>query len=99
MERGGWVYILTNKYHNVLYTGVTSDLRSRIWEHKNKAHPESFTSKYNVDKLVCYKFFDTILEAIESEKKIKGGSRKKKIKLIEMMNSHWEELYSEEREY
>jgi putative endonuclease len=98
MERGGWVYILSNQYNNVLYVGVSADLKSRIYEHKNKTHPAAFTAKYNVNKLVYYEFFDTIIEAIEIEKKIKGGSRAKKIKLIENMNSQWLELYSEDME-
>ncbi len=96
MERGGWVYILTNKYNNVLYTGVTSDLKSRVYEHKNKVNPNSFTSKYNVDKLVYYKAFNRIEAAIDYEKKIKGGSRQKKIKLIESLNKQWHEISTEE---
>jgi putative endonuclease len=98
MERGGWVYILTNQYNNVLYTGVTADLRSRIYEHKNKHDPNSFTAKYNVKKLVYFEFFSTIIEAIEVEKKIKGGSRANKIRRIEKMNKQWRELYTEDLE-
>ena len=98
MERGGWVYLLSNQYNDVLYVGVTSDLKSRIYEHKNKVNPVAFTTKYNVKKIVYFEFFDTIVEAIEIEKKIKGGSRAKKIKRIEKMNSQWLELYSEDME-
>ena len=98
MERVGWVYLLSNQYNDVLYVGVTSDLKSRIYEHKNKVNPSAFTTKYNVRKLVYFEFFDTIVEAIEIEKKIKGGSRAKKIKRIEKMNSQWLELYSEDME-
>ncbi|MDR6945217.1 GIY-YIG nuclease family protein [Mucilaginibacter pocheonensis] len=63
-QRGGCVYILTNKLNKVLYTGVTADIVSRIWEHKNKIYPNSFTSKYNCDKLVYYLFYTHIEEAI-----------------------------------
>ncbi len=93
MEKGGWVYILTNKYNNVLCTGVTANLRNKVHEHKTKHDITSFTAKYNVDKLVYFEFLDTIVEAIEMEKKIKGGSRAKKIQLIETMNSQWLELF------
>lgn len=95
MERGGLVYILTNKANSVLYTGVTSDIAHRIWQHKNHAYPNSFTAKYNCDKLVYYCFYPTIEEAIAEEKRIKGGSRSAKIKLIESINPHWVDLYNE----
>jgi len=93
MERGGYVYILTNKRHTVLYTGVTSSIISRIWEHKNKVYPNSFTVKYNCDILIYYRFFSTIEEAIAAEKSIKGGSRLSKLKLIDVMNPAWDDLY------
>ena len=96
MQRGGTVYILTNKNHTVLYVGVTSDLNSRIRQHIDKTFEKSFTSKYNVDKLVYYTSFSTIEEAIAEEKRIKGGSREKKIKLIESLNPHWENLWEKE---
>jgi putative endonuclease len=98
MERGGYVYILTNQYNDVLYTGVTADLKRRIYEHKHKYDSACFTAKYNVNKLVYFEFFDTIIEAIATEKKIKGGSRAKKIKRIEKMNSQWLEQYSDDME-
>ena len=78
MERGGYTYILTNKGHTVLYTGVTSNIKGRVIEHKLKIHPTSFTAKYNVNKLVWYKSFEAIVDAIEEEKRLKGGSREKK---------------------
>jgi putative endonuclease len=93
MQRGGCVYIMTNKINSVLYTGVTSDLMSRIWEHKNKKYPESFTAKYNCDKLVYYCFYHHIEEAIDAEKAIKGSNRKSKISLIESINKPWVDLY------
>lgn len=79
MERGGVVYILTNFTQTTLYVGVTSDLLFRIKEHKEKLYPTSFTAKYNIDKLVYYFFFSSIEEAINEEKRIKAGSRVKKL--------------------
>jgi len=96
MERGGCVYIMTNKNNTVLYTGVTSDLIARIEQHISKIHFSSFTSKYNIEKLVYYSFFSTIEEAITEEKRIKGGSREKKIKLAESINPLWEDLWKTE---
>lgn len=93
IERGGYVYILTNKKHTTLYTGVTSNLINRIWEHKSKVHPGSFTVKYNCDILVYYRSFSTIEEAIAAEKAIKAGSRLSKLKLIDVMNPAWDDLY------
>jgi len=93
MKKGGHVYIITNKTHTVLYTGVTSSLSSRIYDHKNKRYPNSFSARYNVNKLVYYKAFHSIEEAIFEEKRIKGGSRKKKIELIEKDNPKWIDLY------
>ena len=92
MERGGAIYILTNKNNTVLYTGVTSDLRKRLYEHKYKIYSSSFTKKYNVSKLVYFEVFSLIEEAIGREKQIKGGSRKKKIELIESINPEWKDL-------
>ena len=96
MQRGGYVYIMTNKSNNVLYTGVTSDLIARIQQHISKIHFSSFTAKYNIEKLVYYSFFSTIEEAITEEKRIKGGSREKKIKLVESINPLWEDLWKTE---
>ena len=94
MEKGGAVYILTNKYNKVLYTGVTSHLKARLAEHKGKKYKTSFTAKYNVYKLVYYKGFHHIEDAIAEEKRIKGGSRNQKIKLIESRNPTWDDLSS-----
>jgi putative endonuclease len=88
-----FVYIMTNKGNKVLYTGVTSDLEIRCMEHISKKHPDSFTAKYNVNKLVYYERFERIDVAIAREKQIKGGNRKKKIALVELMNPHWNDLY------
>ena len=88
----GYVYILFNKRNGTLYTGVTSDLVKRIYEHKSKA-VDGFTKRYNVDKLGYYEVFEGIEEAIKREKIIKGGSRAKKISLIESLNPDWSDLY------
>ncbi len=93
-QQGGCVYITTNQYHNVLYVGVTSDITARVWDHKNKTYPNSFTSKYNCDKLVYYAFYPRIEEAIAAEKALKGGNRKNKIHLINTMNPTWTDLYN-----
>jgi putative endonuclease len=95
MERGGIVYILTNNRHTVLYTGVTSDLVGRMYNHIYKIYPNSFTKRYNIDKLVYFEIFPTIEEAIFREKQIKGGSRIKKEELINGMNPGWNDLYNE----
>ncbi|RYD94558.1 MAG: GIY-YIG nuclease family protein [Sphingobacteriales bacterium] len=84
---------MTNQIHTVLYTGVTSDITGRIWEHKNKIYPSSFTSKYNCIKLVYYCFYPHIEEAIAVEKAIKGGSKQSKIQLILSLNPSWDDLY------
>lgn len=93
MKRGGCTYIITNQYNTVLYTGVTSALRARIWEHKTKFYPNSFTSKYNCNKIVWFECFARIEEAIDREKQIKGGSRKDKENLIQKINPAWEDLW------
>ena len=86
------VYIMTNKNHTVLYTGVTDSLARRITEHQGKADPRSFTARYNIDKLVYVEVFEYISDAIAREKQIKKGSRRKKIELIDSMNPTWEDL-------
>jgi len=86
------VYITTNKKHGVLYTGVTSDLIKRIYEHKNNIGC-NFTTRYNCKKLVYYILCDTMDAAIIREKQIKASSRTKKINLIDSMNSTWRDLY------
>ena len=88
----GYVYILFNKRNGTLYTGVTSNLTKRVYEHKNKL-TEGFTSEYGVDKLGYYEVFSSIKAAIEREKQIKAGSRKKKLSLVESMNPEWKDLY------
>ena len=91
-ETGGYVYILTNKYHTVLYTGVTANLKKRIWEHKQKL-VEGFSKKYNLTELVFAEEHLIIMSAIQREKQIKGWLRQKKIDLINTINSGWKDLY------
>ena len=93
MEKKGYVYILFSRRNGTLYTGVTSDLKRRVYEHKTKLHPKSFSAKYDVDKLGYYEEYVSVKEAIEREKQIKGGSRAAKLALIEGMNPRWEDLY------
>jgi putative endonuclease len=92
-QMGGWVYIMCSMNGSTLYVGVTSNLPSRVYEHKYKIHPGSFSAKYNCINLVYYKYYQTITEAIAEEKRIKGGSRKKKEELINSMNPDWRDLY------
>ena len=95
MERGGTVYIMTNQQHTVLYVGVSSKIESRIVEHKEQRYAESFSAKYHVNKLVYYQCFSSIEEAITEEKRIKGGSRRSKGRLINSMNPEWKDLSDE----
>ena len=94
MEKLYCIYIMTNKGNSVLYTGVTSDLRKRVCQHKNKL-VSGFTSKYNVDKLVYYEVSSDSYSAISREKQIKAGSRKRKLDLINSMNPEWRDLYDD----
>jgi len=86
-----YVYIMTNKTHTVLYTGVTSSIIHRAYQHKNKLIA-GFTKKYNVNKLIYYKEFGTATDAIAEEKRIKGWVRQKKINLINSINPEWRDL-------
>lgn len=91
-EKCYFVYINTNKAHYIFYTGITNNLLNRNENHKNKKNKNSFTAKHNVNKLVYYETFDNIYDAIAREKQIKGGSRKKKIALINKLNPTWKDL-------
>ena len=94
MSKQYYVYIATNKNNRVLYTGISNDLKRRLYEHKEKL-VDGFTKKYNVSKLVYYEIFEDPENAILREKKIKAGSRQKKIDLINAMNEEWNDLYEE----
>ena len=84
-----------NRPNGVIYTGQTHELKDRILKHKTKRYKNSFSARYNVDKLVWYQEFQTIMEARAMEKKLKAGSRAKKVKLIEEMNPEWLDLFDE----
>ncbi|HAJ90781.1 MAG TPA: endonuclease [Rhodospirillaceae bacterium] len=92
MNKNFYVYILANKTNDVIYTGITSDLVKRIWEHKNKV-VEGFTEKYNVDRLVYFEVHNNAEAAIKREKNIKDWKRDWKDQLIEKENPKWEDLY------
>lgn len=95
MKHGGCTYMITNKNNTVIYVGVTSALRARIWQHKTKFYPKSFTAKYNCEKIVWYECFAHIEEAINREKQLKAGTRKRKEDLINKMNPEWKDLWEE----
>jgi putative endonuclease len=88
------VYIMTNVHNTVLYTGVTNNLARRVYEHKNGLG-SVFVKKYNVHKLVYFEQGNDVNAAIAREKQIKGGSRQKKLDLINKMNPAWKDLYEE----
>ncbi|WP_017260186.1 GIY-YIG nuclease family protein [Pedobacter arcticus] len=92
MERGGCIYILTNKNKTTLYVGVTSDLSKRLNEHKNHIYPRSFSARYNLTYCIYYETFTSIVEAIAREKEIKKWRREKKEKLINQLNPKWDDL-------
>ncbi len=89
-----FVYIMTNQHDQVLYTGVTNDIYRRIKEHK-AGNGGKFTSRYHLTKLVYYEVFDDIEDSITREKQIKGGSRQRKIDLVNEMNPDWIDLFDE----
>ena len=94
MEHQYCVYIMTNYGNTVLYTGLTNSLKRRVLEHKEKL-VDGFTKRYNVTKLVYYEVTEDIRAAIAREKQIKGGSRQKKINLINSINPEWRDLFDE----
>ena len=94
MKTSSYIYIITNYKNTTLYTGVTSNLVKRIWEHKNEI-VEGFSKKYKLHKLVYYEVIDNIETAINKEKYIKGKSRQYKINLIESINKEWKDLYDD----
>jgi putative endonuclease len=92
MNKSFWVYIMTTLDNSVLYTGVTNDLIRRAFEHR-EGLVKGFTQKYHVKKLVYFENGATALSTIAREKQIKGGSRSKKIQLIESVNPKWDDLW------
>jgi putative endonuclease len=92
MDKQYYVYIVTNDHNTVLYTGVTNDLKRRVYEHESEL-VEGFTKRYNLTKLVYYEVCESIEGAIGREKKLKGGSRLMKAYLVESINKGWRDLY------
>ena len=84
---------MTNTHHTVLYCGATNDLYKRVQEHKNKIYSNSFTSRYNIEKLVYFEVFTSVGDAFTRENQVKAGSRKKKIALIESVNPQRKDLF------
>ena len=93
MDKQFYVYILASKRNGTLYTGMSSNLTQRVWQHKNNS-VEGFTDKYNVKKLVYYEVYENAESAITRERQIKKWRRKWKLRLIEEQNPNWEELYN-----
>jgi putative endonuclease len=89
-----YIYMMTNRYNSVLYTGVTNNLKERVFRHKEGVGSK-FTGKYNLKKLVYFEISDDVNSAISREKQIKAGSRRKKIDLINQMNPDWDDLYDD----
>jgi len=90
-EKNFFVYMMTNWTGKILYTGMTSNLQRRYFEHLTKTH-KGFTQKYNIDRLVYFEMFSDPQNAITSEKEIKKWRREKKNKLVETKNPEWEDL-------
>ena len=88
-----YVYILTNKYRNVLYTGVTNDLLRRVYEHRNHLDKGSFTDRYNITRLVYFEHTNDVRAALEREKQIKSWNRARKEQLVESQNPTWADQY------
>ena len=92
LGRGGWVYIVTNAPHGVLYVGVTSDIARRAWEHREGVVP-GFTRRYGLGRLVLVQRYEEIAEAIWRERRMKHWPRAWKVRVIEQGNPGWEDLY------
>jgi len=90
---------MTNKRNGTLYVGVTSRLKERVHEHRTCAYPAGFTAKYGLHQLVWYRSFSRIEDAISEEKRIKGGNRANKLKLIESINPQWKDLWEDIKEW
>ncbi|KKQ60373.1 MAG: GIY-YIG catalytic domain protein [Parcubacteria group bacterium GW2011_GWE2_38_18] len=95
MDNNYYIYIATNKLNSVFYTGVTNNLLNRANQHKEKIHKNSFTAKYNIDKIVYYEYYSNINDALEREKQIKASNRENKLKLIRNINPDWKDLLIE----
>lgn len=98
MAKGGYIYIISNKNRTVLYTGVTSNLQSRIYQHK-QGEGSSFAERYNCVDLLYYEFFEDIESAIAREKRIKKWRRIYKENVINKMNPQWRDLYDDVQDF
>ncbi len=94
IQKDSYVYLMSNQKNGTIYTGVTSDIVRRVYQHK-EGGVEGFTKKYHIKNLVHYEIYNDISYAIEREKQIKAGSRNKKLKLIESTNPGWKDLYDD----
>jgi putative endonuclease len=94
MEKQFYIYIMTDPKHSALYTGVTSNLQARVYQHREKL-TQGFTSRYNVNMLVYYEEAADAFSAIAREKQIKAGSRQDKVDLINRLNPTWCDLYEQ----
>jgi putative endonuclease len=94
-RKPGFVYIITNSRHSVLYVGATDNLAARVLEHRTKVYRGSFSAKYELGKLVHYEAFEEIQDAFDREQQIKSWSRKKKVNLVDRLNPLWADLYYE----
>jgi len=94
MPRQPAVYMLANRKNGTLYTGVTSNLVQRVWQHRNDLVP-GFTDRYGAHRLVWFELHEDMISAITREKQIKAGSRKRKLALIEKKNPAWRDLYDD----
>ena len=92
MRPAAYVYLLTNQHHTVLYVGMTTDLRTRLWEHLRKINRGSFSARYNLNKPVYFEGLDSEEAALEREHFIKGKSRAFKEILITKLNPNWDDL-------
>ncbi len=95
MEKGACVYIMTNSHKTTLYIGVTSELVTRVMEHKEHKYKSSFTDKYNLEYCVYYEFLSTVEDAIGREKQLKKWRREKKDVLVSSINPEWKDLWDE----
>ena len=95
MKSGGCVYIMTNKRNGTLYIGSTSDVIGRVFEHKTKVYPKSFTAKHNLNKLVYVEWYDSLENMVARERQLKEWNRNWKIRLIIKQNPNWKDLYDD----
>ena len=97
MNKTYYIYIMASRRNGTIYTGVTNNLVRRVGEHKNKVNVKGFSARYDVDMLVYYECFGSIISAIQREKQLKKGNRDRKMALIEKRNPEWRDLWDEIR--